>query len=145
MLVERATERDLPAIATLVSVASLPSDGLSEAFEAGVVLRDGERLLAAAAVERYGPDGLLRSVVVAPERRGEGLGRMIVEGAEALAREVGIERLYLLTETAAAWFPRLGYTPIERADAPAAVRGSIEFTTACASTAVAMCRTLPPA
>jgi amino-acid N-acetyltransferase len=50
--------------------------------------------------------------------------------------------LYLLTETAETWFERRGYRTIERDAVPEPVRGSIELTTACSSTAVAMRRTL---
>jgi amino-acid N-acetyltransferase len=99
-------------------------------------------VVAAAAVERYGSAGLLRSVVVAPERRGTGLGHEIVSAAERLARDEGIRDLYLLTETASDWFPRLGYEVVDRAVAAAAVGESIEFTTVCRDTGVPMRRTL---
>jgi amino-acid N-acetyltransferase len=98
--------------------------------------------VAAAAVERFGMAGLLRSVVVAHDRRGTGVGRRVVEAAEALARSEGIRDLYLLTETAADWFPRLGYEVVPRDVAAAAVGGSIEFTTVCRDTGVPMRRRL---
>ena len=78
-------------------------------------------IVGAAAVEPYGQAGLLRSVVVAESRRGTGLGRELVAAAEALAQEEGIRELYLLTETAADWFPRLGYEVVDREEARAAV------------------------
>lgn len=62
--------------------------------------------------------------------------------AEALARDEGIRELYVLTETAADWFPRLGYEVVDREDARAAVGGSIECTMACATTGVPMRRRL---
>lgn len=142
MLLERARASDLPLVESLLSVAGLPLDGLREAFESGVVVRDDEVVVGAAAIERYGSAGLLRSVVVVPERRGTGVGRDLVEAAERLARDEGIHELYLLTETAAAWFAHLGYAVVTRAEAAAAVGESIEFTTACPATAVAMRRVL---
>jgi len=51
--------------------------------------------------------------------------------------------VYLLTETAVAYFPRFGYRPLERTLVPPEVRQSIEFTTACPDTAVAMELRLP--
>ena len=98
--------------------------------------------MAAAAIEHYGEDGLLRSVVVAPDHRGGGVGRDLVAAAEALAREAGIRDLWLLTETAIDWFPRLGYQVVERATAAAAVGESVEFTTVCRETGVPMHRSL---
>jgi len=131
MAIEHATSADAPAIEALLADAGLPLDGAAAAFERGVVIRERGDLVAAAAVEQFGHAGLLRSVVVAPTHRGSGLGRTIVAAAEDLAREAGIEELYLVTETADAWFPRLGYAPIDRSRASEAVGESIEFTTVC--------------
>jgi len=142
-VVERATIRDLPALEALVSAAELPLDGARAAFRHGVVARVDGRVAGGAAIEPYGPVGLLRSVVVAADRRGEGLGRAVVAAAERLAAELGMTELYLLTETAEGWFSRLGYERIERAEIPAAVQDSVEFTTACATTAAVMVRRLP--
>ncbi len=142
MHIERAGPSDLPAVEDLLSAAGLPIEGAASAFETGVVARDGEAVVGAAGVERYGTAGLLRSVVVSADRRGVGLGRDLVAAAEDLARCEGVRELYLLTETASDWFPRLGYMAIPRHQAAAAVGQSIEFTTACAETAIAMRREL---
>ena len=142
MRLERANPSDQPAVDALLASAGLPLDGAASAFETGVVAREGDEIVGAAAVERYGTAGLLRSVVVAPDRRGTGLGHELVGAAERLARDEGVGALYLLTETAIEWFPRLGYVVIPREDAAAAVGGSVEFETACAVTAVAMRRDL---
>jgi len=142
MRIERAEPSDVPAVETLLSMAGLPLAGAAEALETGVVARDGEAVVGAASVERYGSAGLLRSVIVAADRRDAGLGRDLVAAAEALARGEGIRELYLLTETAIDWFPRLGYAAVPRGEAAAGVGRSIEFTTACAETAVAMRRAL---
>jgi amino-acid N-acetyltransferase len=141
MRIERAEPADLPAIEALLSAAGLPLEGAAQAFETGVVARDDD-VVGAAGVERYGAAGLLRSVVVARERRDAGIGHDLVAAAEDLARSEGVRELYLLTETAVGWFPRLGYAAVTRDEAAVAVGGSIEFTTACAETAVAMRRTL---
>ena len=142
MHIERAVPTDVPAVEALLSAAGLPLDGAAEALACGVVARDGDALVAAAALERYGEAGLLRSVVVAPERRGTGVGRGIVAAAESLALAEGVRDLYLLTETAVEWFPRLGYEPVDRSLAAAAVGESVEFTTVCRDTGVPMWRRL---
>jgi amino-acid N-acetyltransferase len=142
MRIERAWPADLPAVEELLSAAGLPFAGAAQAFESGVVAREGTLIVGAAGVEHHGAAGLLRSVVVAPDRRGAGLGHDLVVAAEDLARREGVRELYLLTETAIGWFPRLGYTMIARDEAEAAVGCSIEFTSACPDTAVAMCRRL---
>jgi N-acetylglutamate synthase-like GNAT family acetyltransferase len=141
--VRAAGPDDLTAIRGLLSDAGLPLDGAGEAFAHGVVATADDTVVGAAAIERYGRDGLLRSVVVAPVLRGTGMGRALVGAAEALARDLGIRDLYLLTETASDWFPRLGYAAMERAAAPDGIAGSWEFRFACVERGVLMHRTLP--
>jgi amino-acid N-acetyltransferase len=139
VVVEAATPSDVPAIEALLAGAGLPLDGAADAFGLGVVARAGDgRVVGAAAIERYGEAGLLRSVVVAADQRGTGLGGEVVAAAEELARRHGIRDLYLLTETASDWFPRLGYEVVPRDVAAAAVGASIEFTTVCRDTGVPM-------
>ncbi|HET7830857.1 MAG TPA: arsenic resistance N-acetyltransferase ArsN2 [Candidatus Limnocylindrales bacterium] len=140
--IEPATPADVPEVEALLSASGLPLEGAAEALRCGVVARDEGRIVAAAAVERFGDAGLLRSVVVDRARRGTGLGRQMVAAAEQLAQAEGVHDLYLLTETAADWFPRLGYEVVERPVAAAAVGGSIEFTTVCRDTGVPMRRVL---
>ncbi len=142
MEISRATPADVPAVEALLSASALPLEGAAEALSAGVVARDAGQVVAAASIERFGSAGLLRSVVVAPDRRGTGLGRRIVAAAEDLARAEGISDLYLLTETAIDCFPRLGYEPVDRPIAISAVGESIEFTTVCRDTGVPMRRAL---
>ena len=102
MAIERAEPSDPPAIEQLLATAGLPLDGAAGAFENGVVACEGGAVVGAAAIEFYGSAGLLRSVVVAPVRRGIGRGRDLVTAAEGLARREGVRELYLLTETAVA-------------------------------------------
>ena len=77
-------------------------------------------------------------MVVAPERHGASLGRDLVAAAGSLARDDGALELFLLTETAIDWFRRRGYVVVPRQEAAATVGQSVEFTTACPVTAVAM-------
>ncbi len=142
MRIDRAAASDVPAVEALLAAAGLPLEGAAEALATGVVARDQEAVVGAAAVERYGEAGLLRSVVVAEPLRGSGLGRELVAAAEELARERGIRDLYLLTETAAGWFPRLGYDVVPREAARAAVGESVEFTMGCAESGIPMRRSL---
>lgn len=133
--IEPAVATDRAAIEALLEANGLPVDGLELAISTGVVARDGDKLVGCAAVEPYGTAGLLRSVCVVAPSRGARLGRGLVDAAESAAAARGITELYLLTETAADWFPRLGYWPVTRADVPAAVATSPEFTSACPDSA----------
>ena len=136
--IEPAQVVDRAAIEALLEANGLPVDGLELAISTAVVARDGNDLVGCAGVEPYGSAGLLRSVCVAPGLRGAHLGRRLVDAAESLASSRGITELYLLTETAGDWFPRLGYSPATRADVPAAVTASPEFTGACPDSAAVL-------
>ncbi len=142
MRTRRAEAGDWPAIRDLLSDAALPIDGAAEAFATGIVATEDDRIVGCAAIEPYDGAAFLRSVAVAPDRRGAGVGMHVVKATEDLARNGGATSLILLTETAEPWFSRLGYAAIDRASVPADVARSIEFGTACSASAVAMRRTL---
>jgi amino-acid N-acetyltransferase len=135
---EAAQPRDLPDVLSLLETAGLPQDGVAEHFGHFMVCRDDGRVVGAVGIERHGDAGLLRSLVVHPASRGKGVGVALTEYALQVARHAGLGRLYLLTETAQAFFPRFGFQPIDRNQADAAVRQSVEFTTACPQSALCM-------
>ena len=58
------------------------------------------------------------------------------------AEQAGLEAVYLLTTTAAGYFPKLGFVPVERAAVPEEIRASGEFSSVCPSSAVVMHRAL---
>jgi len=141
-IISPATPADLPAIFELLQRSALPRDGLDAHVATTLVARDANGLVGTAALELYGTAALLRSVAVAAEQRGRGLGAALTATALDLARRRGVRTVYLLTETAAEFFPRFGFRPIPRADVDPAVRRSAEFTTACPASALVMARTL---
>jgi len=136
--IEIALESDRPAIERLLSRSGLPLDGLDIAISAAVVVRADESVVGCAAIEPYGTVGLLRSVCVASDLRGTGVGHQLVDAAEKLAARRGISELWLLTETAERWFPRLGYEPATRAAIPAALAASPEVAGACPRSAAVL-------
>ena len=142
MITKHAEAGDWPAVRDMLTQAELPLDGAAEAFATGVVATEGDRLVGCAAIEPYDGVALLRSVAVAPDQRGTGVGTNLVHAVEDLARDRGATSLILLTETAEPWFSRLGYTVIDRSTVPVDVARSVEFETACSTSAVAMRRIL---
>jgi amino-acid N-acetyltransferase len=138
--IERAAHRDLPALLELLRDQDLPVDGLEQHLLTTLVAHSNGRAVGIVAVEVYPDGGLLRSVAVAKTLEGQGLGRTLTDAAVSMAREAGLEVLYLLTTTAEYYFPKFGFERVRREDVPASVRTSVEFTTACPSTAVVMRR-----
>jgi amino-acid N-acetyltransferase len=135
---------DLPALHALLEYWGLPTAGVDSHLDTMLVARDGQHLVGSAGLECYGTVALLRSVAVAPHLRNKRLGERLVLAALDLARERGIEFVYLLTETAQQFFPRFGFTPIQRDEVPASLHASVEWTTACPASAQAMVMRLIP-
>lgn len=133
-----ATGADLDAVLALLTDAGLPPAGVAEAFSGFVVAEQDGRVVAAAGVERYGTAALLRSVVVAPHRRGTRLGEALVTHMLHRLALAGVEEVFLLTTTAEGWFPRFGFGRVEREDVPPAVRRSPEFMGACPASAAVL-------
>jgi N-acetylglutamate synthase-like GNAT family acetyltransferase len=133
-----AEPRDFPQAARLLADSGLPLDGLEERFSDALVASRGERIVGCVALEIYEDQALLRSLVVAPDERGGRLGERLTSEALGLARAAGIRDVYLLTETAARFFPHFGFAAEDRSSAPPAVRESVEFRTACPASAVLM-------
>jgi amino-acid N-acetyltransferase len=140
--VEKMNVADLPAVLDLLTVLNLPQDGFADHVDAAVIARAGDDLVGSAALEIYGKSALLRSVAVSPTVQGMGVGHQLVNAALTLAKDRRIERIYLLTETAAGFFPRFGFQVIDRATVNDAVKESVEFTSACPASATVMVREL---
>ncbi len=136
-----ATSSDLPEVQALLAAAGLPQAGLEEHILNFMLALEGEKVVGCAGLEVHQNSGLLRSVVVAPAYRSQGVGAKLTEGMVDLARQKNLTSLSLLTETAADFFLRFGFVEIPRAELPAALQSSEELRGACPESAVAM--TLP--
>lgn len=140
--IDRARPDDLQEVLALLTENHLPLDGLTDHLATTLVARHDGRIVGSAALEVYPEGALLRSVAVAPRLQHQRLGRALTDAAISLAEERHLPAVYLLTTTAAEYFPKFGFTRVERADVPSSVKGSIEFTSACPASAVVMKKTL---
>jgi amino-acid N-acetyltransferase len=93
-------------------------------------------------VELHGSNALLRSLVVAPAHRSNGLGAVLVRHAEEFARAEGATSMYLLTSTAESFFKRCGYAQANRETAPAEIRATREFADICPASAAFLVKRL---
>ena len=143
-----ANEEDFPAVRGLLASNGLVYEDLTSEhlhlFLLLVAPDDPTVLQAVGGLEAFSgsEDGLLRSVAVHPELRGQGVGKCLVATLETWAREKGIRRLWLLTTTAEAFFRRLEYRKTERVQAPAVVQQSAEFKSLCPASAVCLSKRL---
>lgn len=134
----QAEPEDLQDIKALLEEHDLPVSDIEQSEITFYVLREGHGLMACAGIERFGTDALLRSVAVLPELMGKGIGSAFIDFLLSEIPDKGIEGLYLLTETAEAFFSNKGFTKIERKTVPELVVASSEFSELCPSTAVCM-------
>lgn len=138
LAVERAGEGTLAYVESLLEENDLPSADVRSKPECFYVGYDGGEPVCAGGLEVHGSAGLLRSVVVERQARGEGFGSAVCDRLESAARAEGVGALYLLTTTASGFFADRGYAEIERSEAPEAIRGTTEFADLCPATATCM-------
>ena len=137
-MIEAATERDLPAIRSLLERLRLPLAGVDEHLRTLLVAREGAQIVGTAALELYADGALLRSVAVEPRQQGKQLGHQLTDAALQLAVAHGVDTVFLLTTTAEHFFPKFGFEQIERDQVPPSVRESVEFQSACPASAIVM-------
>ncbi|MBK8181925.1 MAG: GNAT family N-acetyltransferase [Candidatus Competibacteraceae bacterium] len=134
---------DQAAACILLSAAGLPTEDLiAPRLHDFWGCRDGEKLIGVIGLEIFGAVALVRSLTVAPDWQGQGLGKALLAQAEQTAQQRGVQALYLLTITAENFFAIQGYTPIPRAVAPPVLQQTAEFTTLCPASAVCMTKPL---
>ena len=141
-VIRPASKSDLDPAERLLREARLPLDGFREHVADAMVAERNAEIVGCVALEVYGEAALLRSLVVSPAERGRDLGQRLTSEALRLAKNRGSHDVYLLTETADRFFPRLGFAPLDRSEAPAALLASVEFQSACPKTAIFMHRRL---
>jgi amino-acid N-acetyltransferase len=132
-----------PAAMALLAAEGLPVTDLTDAhlehfFYTGP---DGAPT-ALVGLEIYATDALLRSLVVVPDARTQGVGSAMVRHAENYAAARQVQGLYLLTTTAESFFERLGYRRIDRTQAPPSIRSSREFASLCPASSAFMIKRL---
>ena len=141
--VRGARAEDQAAIAQLLNRAGITHADLERTWPSFLVIPavgEGKSgVTACVAVERAGDDALLRLLAVAPERRGEGLGYLLVETAMHKARAEGAVHLYLVTDGAQGMVgEKLGFDVIDRKDVTPAIATGDEYQMARSKNAIWM-------
>ncbi len=142
IVIRDAREQDLESIQRLLRESGLPADDVAEHQKTFLVALSDDRLVGTVGIEVTGSAGLLRSLAVAEELRGKGLGMILYHELIKKARSLGIRELGLLTTTAEGFFSRVGFRRETRSPLPAFIALSKEYKIFCPSTAVIMTKTL---
>lgn len=132
-----------PGLALALQEAGLLLDDLAEpgcSFFA-YATASGERV-GYGGFERVGRDVLVRSLAVLPQARHRGIGGGMLALLLRRAFDAGGRDAWLLTTTAAPFFERAGFEPIERDAAPAAILATRQAAGLCPSSAVLLRRSI---
>jgi GNAT superfamily N-acetyltransferase len=119
----------------VLTAAGLPTDDVGD---------PGQRFFQIANTRAFGgfalADGaiLLRSIAVDPTLRQTGVGSALLDDVLDEARAAGARDAWLLTTTAAGFFARHGFRPVDRALVPGVVSGSRQFKGLCPASACLM-------
>jgi N-acetylglutamate synthase-like GNAT family acetyltransferase/SAM-dependent methyltransferase len=133
----QAMAADLPSVETLLAENGLPTAGVAEHLSSFFVAETGS-VVGVIGMELSGAAAMLRSLAVAGERRKQGLGNALVDYALAQSRQSGATAAYLLTNTAAGFAARRGFTQIPREDIPADLLQRSALSYACPATSTCM-------
>jgi len=126
------------AFRSLLQSASLPTDDLDFKKHLLIGFYDGITPVATGGLEVYNQFALLRSLSVKFGIRGQSLGSTITAQLIDHAKAKNIAAIYLLTETAHAFFLNRGFQDVAREDVPQEIKVSSEFNHVCPTTAVCM-------
>lgn len=136
-----AAAADLPGIKLLLAANGLPSNLTPESLTAFLVAEQ-QTIIGVIGLEIDGSSALLRSMAVASQARKAGVAAALVAGALQVAQHAGVREIYLLTETAATYFAKCGFTSVERAVVPPSLLKNSGLDRACPTSSTCMRLTL---
>ena len=139
--IRAARAGDLRAGLVLLRDARLPVDDLGSE-KIALVAEDDRKIRGIVGLESFGSIALLRSLVVAPDARGAGVGAALVAALELACAADGVDELWLLTIDAETYFEKLGYAARPRNEAPGVIRDTDEFSVLCPADAALMSKVL---
>jgi amino-acid N-acetyltransferase len=127
-----------PQIISLLKEEKLPFEDIFSGPDHFFVAVIDTIVIAAIGLEQYDQFGLLRSLVVKDTYRNRRIANKLINELIMKAKNIGIQRLYLLTETAMDYFKRNGFEIIKRSEVPEALLNASEFKFACPKSAIVM-------
>ena len=133
-----ARPEDRAALVNLLRQTDLLTDDLPDELAGFWLAEDETGLTGSAGLEVLGAVGLLRSVAVRPDCRGQYLASQLVDQARQHALATGLTDVYLITTTADGYFERLGFIPVLREAVPESISQTRQFSELCPDSAKVM-------
>ncbi|MFT2008109.1 arsenic resistance N-acetyltransferase ArsN2 [Pontibacter sp. 13R65] len=129
---------EIDKIEKLLKTNNLPYEDIISSKVEFITFKSNEALVGCIGIEKYGEDGLLRSLAVGDEYKNTGIGKKLLNELISKCKNEGITKLHLLTTTADKYFAKKGFKYSERTNAPKAILNSKEFLEICPSSSVYM-------
>jgi amino-acid N-acetyltransferase len=134
----KADDKFRQSIVSLLQTEKLPVEDLPSPLDNFFIAVEDNNVIGVIGLEQYDKCGLLRSMVVNNRYRNKDIASRLVRELEEKAGSLGIESIYLLTETATAYFEKKGYEKISRTEVPKLIQASTEFSSVCPDSAIVM-------
>jgi len=138
MKIRQATNDDLVGIEGLLKDNNLPFSDCAEHIANFIIKEDENNIIGAGGIEVYGSNGLIRSIVVAQNQRGKGIAKDIIKAIKEKSFDLGVTRIFLLTENANEYFDKHGFRAVKRTNVPESVMNTKQFKELCPASAVVM-------
>ncbi|UVE69726.1 arsenic resistance N-acetyltransferase ArsN2 [Burkholderia pyrrocinia] len=142
MSLRAAVVSDLASIEALLRASDLPVAGVAEHLPNFMVAVDTQGIVACGGIEYHGNFALIRSIAVAAQARGGGLGKTIVSRLLAACPSRAVEAVALRTTTAERYFARQGFVRIALSDVPGPLLSSGQFAGVCPASATVMLKVI---
>jgi amino-acid N-acetyltransferase len=140
--ITKAHGQQRASIIALLQAEKLPVEDLPASLDNFLIATEDDMVIGAIGLEQYDNYGLLRSMVVNKEYRSKNIATYLIQELESKAITLGIDCIYLLTETAPQYFEKKGYERISRDEVPIPIRASSEFSSICPDSAIVMKKTI---
>ncbi len=134
----KITQINSEEVFPIIEGAGLPVSDIEPEFSVFLAATTQDKIVGCAGIQQIGKYGLLRSLVVLPVYRGEGIAKKLCDSILDLAKKKKYQTVYLLTTDAERYFSKYGFNKIEKESAPEAVKLTRQYREICSDSAVVM-------
>ena len=138
IIISKSSPSDLLEAKNLLNLVDLTTQGIDDQFNNFFLVKERNKIIGLGGLETHEKKGLLRSLAVLPEYRNNNIGKKLLYCLLGFASDLGLDEIFLLTETAENYFKKFNFTAIDRKDTPREIKDTIEFSEACPKSATVM-------
>ena len=142
MIFRDATNNDIETIQELLRNSDLPFQDIQSYIMNFSVIVENHEIIGTGGFEHYGDVALLRSVAITQPFQGNSIGEKIVNHLISKASGLGVNKLFLLTQTADGYFENHGFIKVNRETAPDIIKQTQQYSELCPMSASLMSKEL---